>query len=1077
MLPDSPSPKIERTCPRCGLVFYSDKIDAMCPACLISNTLDSEDVDDGPAFWEEAPVKKPTPARTFSHFEILDELGRGGMGVVYRARDLNTERIVALKVLQAHHLDIPDLVLRFRSEVRAVSSLDHAYVLPIHEVGEYEGIPFFSMKLTTGGSLAQSIGNYRTKPREAAQLLAKVARGVQHAHERGILHRDLKPGNILLDAAGEPYVCDFGLAKWIEDDQKLTVTAAVLGTPHYIAPEQALGSKALTTAVDIYSLGAILYELLTGRPPFLGATVLETLVASQEKIPDRPSSIAKNVPADLETICLKALEHSPGSRYATAGAFADDLENWLAGRPINARPVNAAEQLWRWAKRNPLPALLVVALFGTLVTIAVGATLAAVNIDRARQRAVTAEKEAIKSESKAKEDLFQSSLAQARASRLTGHALQRIGALSALRKASEIHLTIELRNEAIAALSLLDMQVKLSWPLRDHAALQPVAFDAIHKTIALAEQKGNIDIYDLKTHEKVSTLAGPGNTSAQFIRHSGTRFLAVRYEGDSVVLFDLTTSKTIRKFDGRPTPAPRAWLAFDCAFTNDEKKLAIGQKNGGATIHDTKSGEGIATIPSLIKPICLAFNKTGEFLALAGYNELKIELWHISDDSTELYKTIDLPARVRNLAWNPSGDRIAVGCWDFNIYLVEPSHGTILATLSGHRQDVTQVVFNHAGDLLCSTSRDKTIRLWDLRTNTEQVVLSGMGSEPTLSFSKDDRTLSATDFRSSIFLIDIVGLDRPCLVMSAPKPSDVATLVASVDFSPDSNRVVTSTYRAIDLWDSKKGEHLASYVIDNNQEKSASFVGDSRHLLVSSRISPPSLYEIASDRVDFPLQKSISLPIASGFIEGSLANNSNIICLTNSTTGIAEALDRSSLQKIFTLHNQPNVWDMVMNNSAHWAATSYAGSGGTQVFVWAVPNGELIAKLDAGAAGTLYLSPDGSTLITTGDLGAIVWDTHTWSRKYDIPRSVAEEALTAAFSPKGDIFSIATRQLIHLFSVRDGHPIATLETKILASHQYRVRFSPTGRYLAAQGAENSLRIWDLQTLHEQLDALGMAWTQ
>ncbi len=321
---DAKTRPFERTCPRCGLVFLAQTFDGLCPACLLTNTLDLEGPEDVPAFWEELPEPKRQVERSFSHFELLDELGRGGMGVVYRARDMNTERIVAVKVLQAHHLQEPDVVQRFRSEVRAVSSLDHPHILPIHEVGEDNSIPFFSMKLTTGGSLAHNLGRYLGKPREAAQLLAKVSRGVQHAHERGILHRDLKPGNILIDAAGEPYVGDFGLAKWIDDDRNLTMTAAVLGTPHYIAPEQASGSKALTTAVDIYSLGAILYELLTGRPPFVGTSVLETLMAAQEKTPERPSTITPHVPRDLETICLKALQHEPVARYATAGAFADD---------------------------------------------------------------------------------------------------------------------------------------------------------------------------------------------------------------------------------------------------------------------------------------------------------------------------------------------------------------------------------------------------------------------------------------------------------------------------------------------------------------------------------------------------------------------------------------------------------------------------------------------------------------------------------------------------------------------------------------------------------------------------------
>lgn len=1071
-----PAPQVDRTCPRCGLTFTSVSLDGLCPGCLLTATLDDESGGDEPAFWEDPPEKKVSPAaKTFSHFELLDELGRGGMGVVYRARDLNTERIVALKVLQSHHLDVPDLVQRFRSEVRAVSSLDHPYVLPIHEVGEHQSVPFFSMKLTTGGSLAHCIGTYLGRPKDAAQLLAKVARGVQHAHERGILHRDLKPGNILLDAAGEPYVCDFGLAKWIEDDQKLTVTAAVLGTPHYIAPEQAIGSKALTTAVDIYSLGAILYELLTGRPPFVGGTVLETLVASQDKSPDRPSSIAKNVPADLETICLKALEHNPSQRYATAGAFADDLENYVAGRPITARPVNAAEQLWRWAKRNPLPALLVTALLGTVITIAIGSTVAALRIDQERRLAVSAKKEAVESENRSREDLFQSLLAQAKASRLTGQAGQRIDALSALQKAAKIHSTLELRNEATAALSLLDMRIRDSWPIRAHAALQPVAFDASHQSLAMADPNGCISIYNIAKRAKTASLEAVYAGSAQMIRHSGSRYLVARYAGDIVVLYDILNGTQVMKYIERPTRAPRPWLAFDCAFSNDESILALARPGGGATIHETSTGREIAKIPSTIEPICLAFDREGKTLAISGYNEQTIEIWSCREPSPRLLHEVEIPARIRHIAWNPNREEIAVGCWDFNIYLVATLDGKIRGRLSGHRQDVTQVEYNHRGDLLASTSRDKTIRLWDLKTNTEQVVLSGMGSEPALGFSKNDETLSATDFRSSIAIIEIVGLDRPCVVISPSGPADVATLVASVDFSPDSRKIITSTYRALDLWDASEGKHLATFPTDAT-EKSASFEADENHLLVCSRKSAPTRYKLRPTGSTWSIEKEHIYPSSIGAIQGSLNTASGLVCVTNSSSGEAQAFNPKSDAIVYSFPSKPGVWDMVLAKDRKWAALSFSGTGATSVSILSPANGQLITQLDTGAAGTMYLSDDGSMLISTGDLGAIAWNTMTWTPQFKLPRYAAEEALTAAFSPTDEILAIATGQLIHLFSAKNGHPIGTLETKTLASHQYRIRFSPSGQYLAAQGAENSLRIWDLHQLRRQLTRYGLEWS-
>ena len=339
-------------CPTCLSALPTSAPEGLCPKCLWASLLGPEAGEDGVRSFSETTAESGT---VFGDYELLDEIARGGMGVVYRVRQISLQRVVALKMILTARLPGEADMKRFRAEAGAVASLEHPNIVPIYEVGENDGCPYFTMKFIPGGSLAQRISDFRfpmghlkdtTTPKseianrhsQIANLLVKIARAVHFAHQRGILHRDLKPSNILLDERDEPLVTDFGLAKQIAGDQNLTLSGAVVGTPAYIAPEQAAGGNALTTAVDVYSLGAILYELLAGRPPFQADTPLETLRQVVELEIRRPSSINAKVEHDLETICLKCLQRNPVQRYVSAEALADDLERWLRHEPIDARP-------------------------------------------------------------------------------------------------------------------------------------------------------------------------------------------------------------------------------------------------------------------------------------------------------------------------------------------------------------------------------------------------------------------------------------------------------------------------------------------------------------------------------------------------------------------------------------------------------------------------------------------------------------------------------------------------------------------------------------------------------------------
>src|SRR6059058_2763453 len=378
---DSPlMSSVLRVCGKCGAEIFADAPEGLCTACLFETGLgllarpsvaagergSVENTETSEANAALHIKKAPRPAKTladFGDYELLEEIGRGGQGVVYRAHQKSLNRTVALKVIGLGHWATEAHLKRFRREAESAASLEHPCIVPIYEVGERDGSCYFSMKLVEGGQLDEVVKREPITIRRAVELIAKVARIVHYAHEHHILHRDIKPGNILLDQKGEPHLTDFGLARLVETESTVTRTMEVLGTPSYMAPEQAVGNNArISSATDVYGVGAVLYQLLTGQPPFAGGTTYETIKLLLDTEPRQPRLLNPKLDRDLSTICLKCLEKDPQRRYSSALALAEDLERWLKHEPIQARRTGVLTRGKKWVRRNPTSALLAASL-------------------------------------------------------------------------------------------------------------------------------------------------------------------------------------------------------------------------------------------------------------------------------------------------------------------------------------------------------------------------------------------------------------------------------------------------------------------------------------------------------------------------------------------------------------------------------------------------------------------------------------------------------------------------------------------------------------------------------------------
>jgi hypothetical protein len=638
----------------------------------------------------------------FGNYELLEEVGHGGMGVVYRARDLTLNREVALKLMLAGQFAGERDVKRFRSEAQAAARLDHPNIVPIYEFGELEGRPFLSMRFVDGTNLAAQLAGQPMDPRRIAQLMSTLARAIHYAHQRGVLHRDLKPANVLIDSAGQPHVTDLGLAKCLDSMEGLTLSGAAVGSPNYMAPEQAAGHpERLTTAADIYSLGAIMYELLTGRPPFRADTPLETMRKVMDEPPLAPHLLHEFSDRDLETICLKCMQKEPERRYPSALALAEDLERWLQHQPIEARPVGIPERAWLWARRKPYQALMLAAAMATPAALLL--TLAVANV---RVRAAHHE-----TQLKAAESLHR--LAQLNVA--TGNHLVGDGDwgsallwfVEALRLEQGDPRLEEIHRRRIGA--VMRMGPRISQIFVSEGLLNSAELSGDATRMVTTSLDGTVRLWDVATGQPVLLpLAHPGGVASAWFTRQGGHILSLASD-NSLRVWDART--------GEPVGTPRQLTTSKPKSTDlsdDGRWFAAPEEKGAEVFEAVTMSPRRPPLPLLGPADSVRFSPGGHLLAVAESAGI-VRLWDMmSDPPTN--RVLHLPKQATSLGFDPSGGKLAILFDSVSLQLWDVQTGLPQGAPMVHPEKVYCVEFRPDGRWLATACWDGLVRLWDVES-------------------------------------------------------------------------------------------------------------------------------------------------------------------------------------------------------------------------------------------------------------------------------------------------------------------------------------------------------------------------